>query len=156
MEAFFEDYLECLEKLHTEITRALEGLPSEALDWVPGEGMNSISQIVFHIAGAERYWIGDVIAQSTSYRDRESEFSVQEVGLQPLQRRLDSVLNYSRMVLQMLHPQNLTVVRISPRDGRRFRVSWVLAHVLEHTGIHLGHMQITRQLWEQKIGENIT
>jgi ankyrin repeat protein len=29
-------------------------------------------------------------------------------------------------------------------------VAWCLAHALEHTALHLGHMQITRQLWEQR------
>lgn len=28
-------------------------------------------------------------------------------------------------------------------------VAWRLAHALEHTALHLGHMEITRQLWEQ-------
>lgn len=34
-------------------------------------------------------------------------------------------------------------------DGQKFSVSWSLLHVLDHTAIHLGHIQLTRQLWEQ-------
>jgi hypothetical protein len=29
-------------------------------------------------------------------------------------------------------------------------VGWALLHALEHTAIHLGHIQITQQLWDQK------
>ena len=33
-------------------------------------------------------------------------------------------------------------------------VAWALLHALEHTAIHLGHMQIMRQLWEQRRMDN--
>jgi hypothetical protein len=29
-------------------------------------------------------------------------------------------------------------------------IAWSLLHALEHTALHLGHMQLTRQLWEQQ------
>jgi hypothetical protein len=29
-------------------------------------------------------------------------------------------------------------------------VGWALCHILKHTALHLGHLQITRQLWEQR------
>jgi len=31
-------------------------------------------------------------------------------------------------------------------------VAWALLHALDHTAQHLGHMQITRQLWDQERG----
>ena len=33
-------------------------------------------------------------------------------------------------------------------DAREFTVAWCLLHALEHSAVHLGHMQIVRQLWE--------
>jgi len=27
-------------------------------------------------------------------------------------------------------------------------VAWAILHALEHTGIHLGHIQVTQQLWQ--------
>ena len=38
--------------------------------------MNSMNVLVVHLIGAERYWIGDVIAGEPSGRDRESEFMI--------------------------------------------------------------------------------
>ncbi|NIU62141.1 MAG: DUF664 domain-containing protein, partial [Gammaproteobacteria bacterium] len=35
-------------------------------------------------------------------------------------------------------------------DGREFRVSWSLLHALDHVAQHTGHVQITRQLWDQR------
>ena len=41
-------------------------------------------------------------------------------------------------------------MHISTRDDRNFSAGWALAHALEHTAPHLGHAQVTRQLWERK------
>jgi len=61
-----EDYLERLQALHESIESAIEGLPQAALDWVPGPDMNSFAVLVTHVAGAERYWIGDVAGRDPS------------------------------------------------------------------------------------------
>ena len=76
MQPVFSDYMTLLEQRHHEILQALGGLPPAALDWTPGPEMNSISVLIFHLTGAERYWIGDVAAQDPRERDREAEFRV--------------------------------------------------------------------------------
>jgi hypothetical protein len=148
MEAFLRDYLERLESLHGEIEQQIVGLPLDALDWTPGPEMNSLGVLMAHLTGSERYWIGDVIARESSGRDRESEFHVRGVEAATLLKRYGDVLSYSRGVVEKLSLGDLAAPRVSPSDGQTFTVGWVLAHVLEHTGIHLGHMELTRQLWE--------
>ena len=152
MQTFFEDYLNILGTSHTDILKALDGLPPAALDWVSGPEMNSISILVFHLTGAERYWIGDVAAQEPSDRDRASEFKVHDVGMDAVRKRLDDSLAYARKTLEKLTLQDLEASRTSPRDGRKFTVAWALLHALEHANLHLGHIQITRQLWMESRG----
>jgi uncharacterized damage-inducible protein DinB len=149
MKTFFEEYFNILQACHNDIHRALDGLPPAALDWKPGPDMNSISVLVFHLAGAERYWIGDVAAQEPSGRDRDAEFRVYDVGVDTLKNRLNGSLDYARTALERSSIEDLEQTRISPRDGREFTVAWALIHALEHSMLHLGHIQITRQLWEQ-------
>jgi uncharacterized damage-inducible protein DinB len=144
------DYLERLQALHADIERAIEGLPQAALDWVPGPDVNSLCVLVVHLIGAERYWIGDVVGGDPSDRDRAAEFRVRGLDGAALRKRLDDVLAHSRGVLEQLTLQDLATLRVSPRDGREFTVAWCLAHAMEHTAIHLGHMQIIRQLWDQR------
>ncbi len=153
MQTFFEEYLNILQACHTDILKALDGLPSAALDWISGPEMNSISIMVFHLTGAERYWIGDVAAQKPSDRDRDSEFKVHDVGLDVIRKRLDDSLAYARKTLEKLTLQDLEKPRTSPRDGRKFTVAWALLHALEHSNLHLGHIQITRQLWMESKGK---
>lgn len=144
---FVEDYWERLEKLHAEIDQVLEVLPQAALDWKPGPDMNSIAVLVVHLAGAERYWIGDVVMGDPSNRRREQEFQTVGWSRQALSDRLSDVGAYIQNQLAGLRLQDLDDTRVSPRDGSECRVGWALLHALEHTAQHLAHIQITRQLW---------
>jgi uncharacterized damage-inducible protein DinB len=111
--------------------------------------MNSISVLLYHLTGAERFWIGDVAAQESSNRDRDAEFRVQGVDTDVLKKRLSDNLEYAQRVLDPMSLQDLESSRPSPRDGRDVKVAWALLHALEHATLHLGQIQLTRQLWEQ-------
>ncbi len=150
MQIYFQDYLKILSTCHTDILKALDGLPSAALDWVPGQEMNSINVLVFHLTGAEQYWISDVAAQEPSQRDRDAEFKVHDVDVNLLKKRLEDNLTFAASVLDKFILTDLELPRISPRDGREVTVAWALLHALEHSMLHLGQIQLTRQLWEQK------
>ena len=100
MLSMLDHYLERLQALHADIELTITGLPQATLDWVPRPEMNSLAVLAVHVAGPQRYWIGDVVGGDPS--------------------------------------------------GREFTGAWCLAHALEHTALHLGQMQITRQLWEQR------
>ena len=145
-----EGYWECLRGLHAYIERAIESLPPEALDWVPGPDMNSLGVLAVHVAGAERYWIGNVVGNDPSGRDRSAEFLIRGLDATALKARLTETLAHSQAVLERLTVADLEATRVSPRDGRVFAAAWCLAHALEHTALHLGHMQLTRQLWDMQ------
>jgi uncharacterized damage-inducible protein DinB len=149
LEIFYLAYLDCLEKLHAGFEQALAGLPPEALDWSPGPEMNTIAQLVVHTAGAERYWIGSVAGQDPAARERSAEFRAGGFVAADLLRHLSAALDHSRGVLERLSLADLNELRVSPRDGQQFAAGWALAHALEHTALHLGHLQLTRQLWLQ-------
>ena len=149
MQTFFTNYVSLLQDCHNDILEALKGLPPAALDWTPGPDMNSISVLVFHLTGAERYWIGDVAAQDPKERDRDAEFRVRAVGVDILKKRLADNLEYARNTLTSFTIQDLETTRISARDGQSYTVGWALLHALEHASLHLGQIQITRQLWDR-------
>jgi len=150
MQTFFADYLDLLQDCHNGILQALEGLPPDALDWIPGPDMNSITVLVFHLTGAARFWIGDIAAQDPTERDRDAEFRAHGLGMDVLKKRLADNLEYARNALDKMSLQDLESTRVRPSDGQEFTVAWALLHALEHATSHLGQIQITRQLWEQK------
>ena len=152
MQSFFKTYLDLLQDCHNGILQAIEGLPPDALDWVPGQDMNSIAVLLAHITGSVRYWIGDIAAQESSNRDRAAEFRVYGVDADVFRERLSDNLEYARNVLDKMSLQDLESTRVTPNNEREYTVAWALIHALEHATSHLGQIQITRQLWEQRVG----
>ena len=145
-----EAYYDRLSKSHAELQKCVAGLPQEALDWSPGADMNSLAVLITHVAGAERYWIGDVVGRDPSNRQREVEFRAHGEDERALIARLEEVLIYSRMILERLTLPDLEAERTTSREEPPVTVLWCLAHALEHAALHLGHAQITRQLWDQR------
>lgn len=148
MDIFFKTYLEQLEELHAGIKVTVQEMPQEAMDWSPGEGMNSIAVLVTHLAGAERYWLGDVAAGEPSGRVREAEFRVHGLPKGELVARLEGASRYAHQTLEKFSVEDLGKLRTSPRSGEEASVAWCLLHALEHTALHEGHIQITRQIWD--------
>jgi uncharacterized damage-inducible protein DinB len=148
MQPFFEDCLSNLNELHNDIEKALDGLAPVALDWTPKPGMNSIGVMVFHLTGAERYLIGEVIAGQASNRDREAEFKVKGMDAESLVKRLADNREYIAGALAGLSLAELESKRMF-RNQREVTVGWVLGHALKHTATHLGQIQLTRELWDK-------
>lgn len=153
MHTFFNDYLERLTKLHQGIIEAIKDLPPEALDWVPiatpNAEMNSINVLVTHLAGAERYWIGDMALSNPSGRVRAEEFQVEGLTVENLIEMINQLSQYAQTELAKIDIDILDEMHHSQAFDKTFTVSWSLLHALEHTAIHLGHIQLTRQLWEE-------
>jgi uncharacterized damage-inducible protein DinB len=146
---FFDGLFDRFCELHADIEKAVDGLPSEALDWIPGAEMNSIAVLVVHLVGAERYWIG-VALNGPPERDREAEFRTQGLSAGELKAHLVSADDFAQQALARFSLPDLEAVRQSPRNTKAFTVGWCLSHALEHTALHTGHIQLTRQLWAQK------
>jgi len=153
MSPFFTDYLERLAMLHSEMERALAGLPQAALDWSLGPEINSLAVLTAHVAGSEMFWIGDVIVRGVTTRVREHEFQTSGVTADGLIARLAQALADSQWAVAQLTLSTLEEQRTSPRDGAVYTVAWCLLHALEHVAVHVGHMQLARQLWEEKEGD---
>jgi uncharacterized damage-inducible protein DinB len=150
MELLYAALYERLEEIHAVMESCLAGLPPEAVDWSPGPKMNSLAVLAAHVAGAERYWIGDVVGGEPSHRVRETEFETAGVDAAALQARLAQTLRHSHSVLSRLTTGDVGSVRHSPRHARDYTVAHALLHALDHDAEHMGHMQMVRQLWEQR------
>ena len=148
MQRYFEDYMNNLNELHSDIENAMDGLTPAALDWVPQPGMNSIGVMVFHLTGAERYLIGEVITGDKSNRDRDAEFKVQGMELNALLKRLADNRTYISGVLEGLTLTDLETRRMF-RHQREVTVGWLLGHALKHTATHMGQIQLTRELLDR-------
>lgn len=144
-------YLERIEDLRAQIARIVQTVPQEALNWRPDEAseaheMNSLAVMAMHVAGAEHFWIGEVVGQLPATRNRDAEFETVVADTAVLRQTFERVHEQTRRILQALTQEDLDGVR-QARD-RQVPTRWAILHVIDHTALHLGHMQITAQLWQ--------
>ena len=143
---FFADYLERLESLQHRLHKEVRDLPVEAMDWAPGPEMNSTGVLLAHITGLLHEGI-DIALGDLPGRVREQEFQTRGVLSAEMLRRLDAVIDYARGALPRLGLEDLDQER-KDEDGT-VTCGWALLHALEHAYLHLGHAQLTCQMWRQ-------
>jgi uncharacterized damage-inducible protein DinB len=145
-----DNYLNRLDDLHGQVADLVAGLPAEALNWRPIEDKdnlvtNSLAVMAAHVAGAEHFWIAEVIGGRPATRDRDAEFITVAATPAELLQILQKVSQETKEVLSTLSESDLSETR-QARD-RTVAVRWGILHVIDHTSLHLGHMQMTYQLW---------
>jgi uncharacterized damage-inducible protein DinB len=136
-------------------------LPAEALNWRPLEGdeTNSLAVLATHIAGAEHFWIAEVVGGHPPTRDRDAEFATQASDASELVRLLEDTGAETREVFATLTeadpscPPGQGLDGTRQARGRTISVRWCILHVIDHTALHLGHMQLTYQLWNRGQGK---
>lgn len=149
METEISVFYGMIEDLVQRMDGCFSDLPAKALDWTPDPAINSLSVLVVHTAAALGYWVGEIIGGKPAGRDRSSEFMVRELSKAELHRVLYAALETARKVLEDLSLDRLGEMVYSPIHNDDFSVAFALAHALEHTALHLGHMEVVRELWEQ-------
>lgn len=148
-----ENYLLILNDLRNQVKNLLEKFPDEALDWRPIEGegdlgTNSATILVTHLAGSESFWIKEVIGGQPIHRNRDAEFITKGGAMAELKRRLEGGAQNTEAILSSLTSAQLEESR--KWQDRTGTVRWCIVHVIEHFATHLGHIQLTYQLWLAK------
>jgi uncharacterized damage-inducible protein DinB len=151
-----DNYLQRIEDLRGQVRALIADLPAEALNWRPTENVeehatNSLAVLAAHVAGAEHFWIAEVIGGRPPTRDRDAEFKLEVADASELVRRFEAVEVETREVFSALTPADLDGTREA--RGKTVAVRWGILHVIDHTSLHLGHMQITYQLWNEGKGK---
>lgn len=155
MNAELDTYERYLVDRIAAIPAALEGLSDEELNRVPDfTNANSLFVIATHVFGSTRSWVLGVVCGQELDRDRSSEFAASGT-FDELAEAARLLSHDIEQALSSLDPAFLDD-RYTPskelwgdsepyelmrRDG--------LAHMLEHAGLHLGHIHITRQWLER-------
>lgn len=150
MNAELQHYQQFFDAFHRELRDLLAGLPPEALNWRPLEhgddhAANSLAVILTHALGAEQFWVAEVFGGRAMNRDRAAEFRTVVSDAAALLAKIEMAEQLIREVLATTPAERLEE-NVAVRDEERTR-RWAVIHALEHTALHLGHMEITRQLW---------
>ncbi len=134
-----------LNQLSGRIAVCLEKLNYEQV-WARGtENENAIGNLVLHLCGNVRQWIGTGVKGQPDVRRRDAEFAARG-GLQPaeLRLRLEEAVGEAVAVLRELPPDRLTEkVTIQAYE---VTVLEAIYHVVEHFAQHTGQILFASKL----------
>jgi uncharacterized damage-inducible protein DinB len=139
-----------LQHLRDSAVFKLEGLSPEQLRWSPAPTANSLGVIVVHLGYAERLWLRAICAGETmdmGWRTHMFEL--------PDGWAVDEVVAFYRAetaAADAVLDRASTFDVPSAGQLRPTTLRWAVYHLIEETARHVGHMDITRELLDGKVG----
>lgn len=137
--------------VHRDMVGMVRELPPEALAWTPGPEMSTLSGIVRHTMYCEKYCMlaaGGLDYTYDSDTDRQTLAATDDAPA------LVAAIVEADLIAKRALPA-LTVGEmhkgIAAWGGTdEVSAGALIADALNHTAMHWGHMQMTRQLWQQQ------
>jgi hypothetical protein len=152
------DFLAKLDEMTGQVVRLMTAAPAAALDWQPGPDTNAAPAIVTHALGATRHWIIAIIGGRSSDRVREAEFRAGSGNMKDLRERVQQLLIEAREVMEPMSTADFDATCQAARmtgsafaaENPNMSVRSAALHVVEHLGTHIGHLELTLQLFQQR------
>lgn len=148
MDALTTSLTEILDLLHDDLFAAVDPLKDEEINRAHPPLSNTIGILLRHIAASERYWIGEVAGGRAMHRVRSAEFGRERLLKAPLVDDLRHAHTEVRDVVQKLTGADLmTDIEVELRGSRRRATrAWAVMHSMQHTGYHLGQIQLFKKM----------
>lgn len=140
-----------LDRLGHSVLEELQGLPDDALNRaLPLPETNTLYALATHILGAGEFWSLAMAGARPLERDRPAEFRARG-KLADLAPRYERWLTDAHATLDVLPDDALAQpvtppAEFQPWDDEPMTLGDCLLHAVDHTALHLGHIQLTRQL----------
>ena len=138
--------------VHGQLRDEVRDLSVEELNWKPAPDTNSIAVLVVHTLGSEAEVLR-VAANVPGERDRPAEFRVTASAAEDLLREIDQADSYIEAMAPRITAEDLAAER--PRADRppETGLHWLLTNY-GHAREHLGHIQLTKQLYAEASGRS--
>jgi hypothetical protein len=153
-------YRRIFDALFADVYKLLDGLPDAALVWrpfetSPWEGTSSqLGMIVAHAVSSTYYLLrrAEYSMGCREWAAVEGDEGSQEFGpanheVAYLRARVARTQAFVHEFLDGLSPADLETSRTNPKGNRTFTARHDIMHAFDHLSQHLGHAQLTRQLW---------
>ncbi len=143
-----------LQELAERVYDQINDLPSEALDYTPGDTKLSIARLVLHLVWAETTWVRRISGRQLpqALADRIQPGSLERFGEQPpAGYAAAELIDLCRQVQKGYSEQALRGVQdidsVFRRDGRTYSVRGVMGQLAWHWTYHSGQIGLLRLLW---------
>jgi uncharacterized damage-inducible protein DinB len=134
-----EDMRRRLSGLAEQVRVCLAALSDAELWERAHEKSNSVGNLLLHLCGSTRHFLGRGVGGSDYRRDRPAEFAEKgPIARAELLRVLDETLAESDRVLAALQADHL--MESNDRTGRAYTVAELLVRVAHHWSLHTGQI----------------
>jgi len=144
-EIFLKFSAQKLEQLHGRIQDCLARLTPEQIWARHSENENAVGNLVLHLSGNIRQWIGSGVAGLPDHRQRDAEFDAR--GGKSTEELADllrlRVVEAASLIRSL--PAARLIERITPQ-GYDVTVLEAIAHVVEHFSMHTGQIILLAKL----------
>ena len=155
--------LAALEDSRRRTLGELETVTDEAVGWQPDEPLNSIGQLLYHVALIEADWLlGDIVQlDADAWPDwisdefpidvRDEAGRLAQVPPEPLERSLDRLARVRAFLLEALGSMDDRDLH-APRTQPAYDVTpaWALHHLIQHEAEHRAHIAFVRDAYANR------
>ncbi len=128
--------------------KVVDGLPEEALNWRPGnEETNSVAQLVRHVTSVQTVLLARALGDPVEH-NHEHSLRNDPATKEELHGLLAGAKAKKGEQLARLDAMDMSEALPGQR-GPTLRAHYVI-HTADHGQEHLGHAELTKQLWEQR------
>jgi hypothetical protein len=152
MQPIFEYAQQALDRLWERYQKVVWAMPEEGLNWRPGdETTNSLAMIVRHVTFGQGLILNMALGNPPilPLDERTRGLHNDHATHDELLGLLDRATEERRDLLARLDAIDLADAIPGPGGSTRPRLA-VMAHSVAEAAEHIGHAELTRQLWEQR------
>ncbi len=129
-----------------ELRGVVAGSTAAELDRRPGaDDTNSIAVLTVHALSSARWWLSLAMGAPPPERDRASEFLAVTTSTDDLLSFVDEMAEDCRSLLDA--GGSFEPAAVCVNGSEEVTAIWALIHALEHLREHVGHAQLTSQLF---------
>ncbi len=144
-EIFLKFSADKLEQLHGRIQDCMSRLTPEQIWARTSDNENAVGNLVLHLSGNVRQWIGSGVAGLPDHRERDAEFAARGgKSTEELAELLKTRVSDAAAIIRSVRPERLTE-RITPQ-GHDVTVLEAIAHVVEHFSQHTGQVMLLTKI----------
>lgn len=151
MDAEVRDLLAEIERKRDTTRKLVQRAGDRGVAWQPPvPETNSVAVIVTHMCGSESQWVHGYVGGQKVVRDRDAEFQKPASTVAALNALIDRAAAATAQVLEKETSQSLgrPVTTHSPAMAKTARDC--VLHSISHQAVHVGHLEMTLQLWEHR------
>jgi len=131
----------------TTLAREIEAFPSDEMLWQTAPGVtNSAGNLILHLEGNLREYIGRQLGGIEYVRNRPLEFSARGIGRRELAERVTSLIDAIPPVIRSLSAEQMESPFPEVVLEKALSTQAFLIHLLAHLNWHMGQLDYLRRV----------